>query len=116
MAQQTLENSKQVEKDQWVGFCDATSDGNRGRTISLEVIDPESGDETPVESAPLSAIVCDPEGKGNDITIETGSEQVDYAHTVQAPTELWQAQDSNGKLMAIEIKGEDGSQVIIRFA
>ena len=116
MAKRKFENSKQVEQGRWVEFFDMLSDGNRGRRISLEVIDPELGDESPIKDAALFSVVCDPVGKGNDIMIETGEKQVNYAHTVNAPTEVWQAQDENGELIALEINDESGAQTILRFS
>ena len=41
---------------------------------------------------------------------------MNYAHTVNAPTEVWQAQDENGELVALEIQDESGGQTILRFS
>lgn len=116
MAEQKFENSKKIEQDRWVEFFDMLSNGNRGRRVSLEVIDPEMGDKTPIKDAALFSVVCDPVGKGNDIIIETGEKQVNYAHTVNSPTEAWEAQDENGELIALQLNDESGAQTILRFS
>ena len=107
--------SKQIPQQRWLEFFDLLSDGNRGRSIAIEVISSEIGDEELIKNAPLFSVVCDPPDKGNDRVIETGKEQVNYAHTVTSPTEVWEAQDENGKVVALEIKDESGTQTILRF-
>lgn len=110
-----IKSSKQILQPQWVAFFDMLSDGKRGRKIKLNVSDPDAGDFEPIRGTPLLAIVCDPPNKGNDIVIETGKTEVNYAHTVNAPTEVWEAKDENGKLIALEIKDKTGTQTIISF-
>jgi hypothetical protein len=104
---------KQISQDRWLEFCDQFSDGNKGRKIKLEVIDREAGDLIPVESAPLWSLVYDPIKAGNHLTIEVGRDEVSYAHTIDAPTDIWEKQDDNGKAVALEILAQDGTQTII---
>ena len=107
--------NKQIPAEQWVEFFDMFTNGNKGRLIELEVLDPELGDETPVKDQPLLSLVYDPVGKGNDLTIEIGRDQVAYAHTIDAPNKVWQQQDENGKVVALEIKADDRTQAIVRL-
>lgn len=107
--------NKQIPAEQWVEFCDTFTNGNKGRLIVLEVLDPELGVQTPVKDQPLWSLVYDPVGKGNDLTIEIGRNEVAYGHTIDSPNELWQEQDDNGKAIALEIKAESGSQTIVRL-
>lgn len=106
---------KKVDRDRWVEFCDMLADGNRGRKVSIEVIQSGADSKVLIENASLMAVVCDPKTKGNDIVIETGEKQVSYAHTIAAPTELQKVQDENGELMALEIKDEDDTQTFLHF-
>ncbi len=105
--------NKQIPRDEWVEFFDMLTNGNKGRLINLELLDRELGDETPVKGQPLLSLVYDPVNKGNDLTIEIGRTQVAYAHTIDAPQEVWQAQDDNGKVVALEIKTNEGNQAIL---
>jgi len=107
--------TKQIPAEQWGGFFDTFTNGNKGRLIKLEVIDREMGDETPVENMPLRSLIYDPVGKGNDLTIEIGRDEVAYGHTIEAPNEVWQEQDENGRVVALEIKTEDGNQTILQL-
>ena len=105
--------NKQISQDRWVEFFDQFTNGNRGRRIKLEIVDPESGDEIPIQNAPLWSLVYDPVEKGNDLTIATGKEEVNYAHTILAPKVVWSAQDTNGKVTALEILDESNAQTIL---
>ena len=107
--------NKQIPAEQWVEFFDTFTNGNKGRLIDLKVLDCELGDETPVKEQPLLSLIYDPVDKGNDLTIEIGRTQVAYAHTIDAPNEVWQEQDDNGKVVALEIKADDETQAIVRL-
>lgn len=114
MAQNNL-NSKQIPQQRWLEFFDMFGDGNRGRTIAIEVINQEIGDEELIKDAPLMSIVYDPPEKDNNLAIETGKDEVNYAHNITAPTEVWEAQDENGEVVALEIKDESGTKTILRL-
>lgn len=107
--------NKQIPAEQWVEFFDTFTNGNRGRLIDLEVLDRELGDETPVKEQPLWSLIYDPANKGNDLTIEVGRDRVAYGHTIEAPNEVWQEQDDNGKVVALGIKADDENQAIMRL-
>lgn len=109
----TIEINKQIPQERWVEFFDMFSNGNRGRQIAIDVIDQESGDLELIKDAPLWAIVCDPVGKGDDLVIETGRQQVSYAHTVDAPTEVWTGQNDSGVVLAIRVTDAQGTQTIV---
>lgn len=115
MALKDNPNSKQIPQQRWLEFFDMFGDGNRGRTIAIEVINQEIGDEQLIENAPLMSIVYDPPDKDNNLAIETGKDEVNYAHNITAPTQLWEAQDENGEVMALEIEDESGTKTILRF-
>lgn len=107
--------SKQISEDRWVEFCDTVTDGNRGRKVTIELAE-SSGDRTLIKEASFLSLVCDPAGKGNDITIETGESQVNYAHTVTAPTEVTENQAESGKLAALEINDKEGTKTLVSFS
>jgi uncharacterized protein YuzE len=108
-----IQINKSVPQDRWIEFFDMFSSGNRGRQITIEAISQELGDEELIEDAFLMAIVYDPVGKGNDLVIETGRAQVSYAHTIDAPTEVWIGQDENGVVLAIRVVDAQGETTIL---
>jgi hypothetical protein len=113
--QNKIELTKSVPQERWGEFFDQFSDGNRGRHISIEVITPELGDEELIQNAPLMAMVYDRLGKGNDLVIETGKEEVTYAHTVDSPTEVLTGQSESGRMLAVWISDATGTKTLVKL-
>jgi hypothetical protein len=110
-----IEINKQIPQERWVEFFDMFSNSNRGRSIAIEIIDSDLGDQELIKDASLMAIVYDPVDKGNDLVIETGRETVSYSHTVDAPTEVWTGQDDNGVVLALKVADAQGRQTLVRL-
>ncbi|MCY7394448.1 MAG: DUF5335 domain-containing protein [Leptolyngbyaceae cyanobacterium CAN_BIN12] len=110
-----IEVSKSLPRERWGEFFDQFSDGNRGRHISIESISSEVGDEELIQNAPLLAIVYDRPGKGNDLVIEVGKDEVTYAHTIDAPTEVSTGQSSSGQMIALWISDAAGTKTLIKL-
>jgi Family of unknown function (DUF5335) len=110
-----IDINKSIEYDRWLEFFDQFSDGNRGRHVSIEILDSELGDEELIQNAPLMAMVYDPPNKGNKLTIETGKNEVTYAHTVDSPTEVLTGQDENGIMLAVQIRDAAGLKTLIKL-
>ena len=105
----------QIPQAQWQDFFVTFSNGNQGRELSLEVFDSESGDQAAAKQGPLMAVDYDPVGKGNDIVVTTGVDEIAYSHTIKAPVELWQAQHDNGEVGALEIVDQNNVKTILSF-
>ena len=110
-----IDLSKAVPRERWGKFFDQFSSGNRGRHLSIESISSELGDEELIQNAPLMAMVYDRPGKGNDLVIEVGKDEVTYAHTVDSPTEVLTGQNSEGQIIAIWISDAAGSKTLIKL-
>jgi len=110
-----IDITKTVSRERWGEFFDQFSDGNRGRHIAIETISTELGDETLIENTPLLALVYDRPGKGNDLVIEVGKEEVTYAHTIDAPTEVLTGQNANGQVVALWISDAAGTKTLIKL-
>jgi len=110
-----IDISKSVSRERWGEFFDQFTDGNRGRHISIEIIGSELGEAELIQNAPLMAMVYDRPGKGDDLVIEVGQEQVTYAHTVDSPTEVLTGQNSNGQIVAIQIADAAGAKTLIKL-
>ena len=105
--------TNQIPQDQWLDFFATFSNGNRGRAVSLEIFSPETGDQPAANQGPLMAVDYDPVGKGNDIVITTGIDEIDYSHTIQAPAEVWQAQNDDGEVSALEIVDQNNVKTVL---
>ncbi len=110
-----IDINKSVPRERWGEFFDQFSDGNRGRHISIEIISSELGDEELIQNAPLMAMVYDRPGKGDDLVIEVGQDEVTYAHTIDSPTEVLTGQDSNGVMIAVWISDAAGTKTLIKL-
>lgn len=111
-----MTQSKQISRSNWPDFCVTFSNGNKGRTVTIEVLGEEEGDCQVVNSAPLLGIAYDPLGKGNDLIVATGRHQVEYAHRIAAPTEVWEAQAKDGLVTRLEMVDQNGIKTVIAFA
>jgi hypothetical protein len=111
-----IDINKSIPRERWGEFFDQFSDGNRGRQISIEIISSEMGDEELIQNAPLMAMVYDRPGKGDDLVIEVGRDEVTYAHTIDSPTEVQTGQDSNGIMLAVQISDAAGTKTLVKLA
>jgi Family of unknown function (DUF5335) len=110
-----IDINKSVPSERWLEFFDQFADGNRGRHISIEILDTERGDEELIKNAPLMAMVYDPPKNGNKLTIETGKDEVTYAHTIDSPKEVLTGQDANGIMLAVQIRDAAGIPTLIKL-
>jgi Family of unknown function (DUF5335) len=110
-----IDINKSIPQERWLEFFDQFSDGNRGRHISIEILGSELGDAELIQDAPLMAMVYDPPKNGNKLTIETGKDEVSYAHTVDSPKEVLTGQDANGIMLAVQIRDATGIPTLIKL-
>ncbi len=111
-----MTQSKQISRSNWPDFCVTFSNGNRGRPVAIEVLGEEEGACRLVDSAPLLGIIHDSLGKGDDLIVAIGRHQVEYAHRIAAPAEIWKAQTKDGLITALEIVNQNGTKTVIAFA
>ena len=110
-----MAQTKQVQKERWLEWVSMFSNGNRGRKIAIEIVGPAEGDQPLTGAAPLFAVDYDPEGKGDDLVITTGRDEIDYTHKISAPAEIWESQDDNGKVETLEVVNQEGTKTIVEF-
>ncbi|PZO36148.1 MAG: ADP-ribose pyrophosphatase [Pseudanabaena frigida] len=104
-----------VPVEKWGEFFDRFSIGNLGRHISIENMDPELGDRELIKNAPLLAMIYDRPGKGDNLQIEVGKEQMTYGHTIESPTEVSTGQNSNGEIIAMCIASAAGRKTLVKL-
>ena len=110
-----MAQTKQIDQGRWSEFLSMFSNGNRGRLVAIEIADIADGDQPLSDAAPLFAVDFDPAGKGDDMVITTGRDDVDYTHKISDPLEIWESQDDNGKVTALEVIDRNGSKTIVAF-
>lgn len=111
----TIDISKSVPREQWDKFFDRFSESNRGRHISIKIIDSELGDKELIQNAPLLAMIYDRPGKGDNLAIEVGIDKMTYGHTVDSPTGVETGQNSNGEIIALQIADSAGRKILVKL-
>ncbi len=109
-----ITETKLIPGDRWQEYCDTFTNGNRGRPVSITVVEEDMG-VLLAEAVPFSAIDYDPQGKGDDFVISYGDKAPLTSHIVNVPVELWQAQDEYGKVIALEIINTENTKTILKF-
>jgi Family of unknown function (DUF5335) len=110
-----IDLSKSIPREEWGEFFDRFSGCNRGRLLSIEIIDLELGDQELIKDAPLLVIIYDRPGKGDNIAIEVGKDEVTYAHTIDSPNQVSTGQNLNGEIIAIWIADAAGRRTLIKL-
>ncbi len=107
--------NKQISPERWEEFCDTFTQGNRGRTVSIEIVGFEVGDQVLANSVPFSAIDFDTLYKGDAFVLSYGSAAPLTIHSISELAEVWQTQDENGVVVAFEIIDIEDRKTIIKI-
>jgi hypothetical protein len=110
-----IDVTKTVSTKQWEKFFDRFSTINYRRHISVKVVDSE-GDQELVNNALLLAMIYDRPGKGDNLAIEVGKDEMTYGHSIDAPTQILTGEDSNGEIMAIWIAEATGRKTLVKLS
>ena len=111
----TIALSKSIPQAQWGNFFDRFSGDHLGRHIAIEIIDSELGDEELIKNAPLLAIIYDRVGKGDNLAIEVGKDEMTYGHTIDSPKEVSTGENSNSEIVAIQVEDATGRKTLIKL-
>jgi len=104
-----------LPQEQWGEFFDLLSQDHRGQLISIQIIRPEFQDQYLIQNAPLLAMIYDRPGKGDNLMIEIGQDQVTYAHTIHSPTTVATEKNANGTDFALLITDAEGTTTAIKL-
>ncbi len=111
----TIALSKSIPQEQWSKFFDQFSFDHLGRQIEIEIIDSELGDQSLIKNAPLLAIIYDRPGKGDNLAIEVGKDEMTYGHSIDSPKEISTGENSNGEVVVIQIEDASGRETLIKL-
>lgn len=105
--------NRQIPESDWADFFVTFSNGNQGRAITIEIFDPESGSTGQQKQGTLMAVDYDPKGKGDDIVVTAGKNEIEYSHTIPGPVEVWQEQHDDGQVAAIAIVDQHNGKTVV---
>lgn len=91
-----MTKSKRIPAERRPGYWIMFTNGNRGMSLTLSSIDPETGYEARAGEMPLFGICYDPIGTGDDMTISLGKNSPKFNHVVKAPVAFWESHDEKG--------------------
>ena len=106
----------QIQQNDWVTFFDSFSNKHRGWLVTLEIMDPDIGDQTEARDLPLVGITAELNERGADqIEIVVGDESDTHvSNTIVEPSEVWLKSSDKGADEVLEIKGENET-ALLRF-
>lgn len=104
----------------WLEFFDQFNDDNRGRLITLKLLDRQLGDFEVLRRKPLHSITYDRPNQGNDLMVTVGGSHPDhgatYAHRIVYPQFVTLITDEEGVILTCTVTDDDHAQTIISFA
>jgi hypothetical protein len=108
--------TREIQRNEWVSFFDSFSSRHQGWLVTVQIMDPEIGDQTEARDLPLEGITAELNERGPDqIEISIGNQADRHVtNTVVDPRQLWLKSNDEGADEVLEIKGENET-VLIRF-
>jgi hypothetical protein len=108
--------TREIQRNEWVSFFDSFSSRHRGWLVTVEIMDPEIGDQTEARDLPLVGITAELNERGPDqIEILVGNQADRHvSNSVVAPKQVWLKSSDEGADEVLEIKSENET-VLIRF-
>jgi hypothetical protein len=108
-------STKQIEPDRWWEYLANCTNANQGKPVSVRSYDPSIEGQLFAHEAALKTINYDPLAYGQDIVIWVGRGNIEYIHTVDAPTGLIAVHNDDGELSALEIVDQNDFKTCISF-
>jgi hypothetical protein len=108
--------TQEIQRNEWMNFFDSFSNRHRGWLVTVEIMDPDIGDQTEARDLPLVGITAELNERGPDqIEILVGNQADRHvSNSVVDPKQVWLKSSDEGADEVLEIKGEKET-VLIRF-
>jgi hypothetical protein len=108
--------TQEIRRNEWVSFFNSFSSRHLGWLVTVEIMDPEIGDQTEARDLPLVGITAELNERGPDqIEILVGNQADRHvSNSVVDPKQVWLKSSDEGADEVLEIKGENET-VLIRF-
>jgi len=108
--------TREIQRNEWVSFFDSFSSRHLGWLVTVEIMNPEIGDQTEARDLPLGGITAELNERGPDqIEILVGNQADRHvSNSVVDPKQVWLKSGDEGADEVLEIKGENET-VLIRF-
>ena len=103
----------------WEEFFEQFTEDNRGRPITLQILDQQLGSFNLLSSTPLHSVIYEPPDHGNDLVVAVSrqlkSREVTFAHTIVYPQSMTIVTDDDGVILSCIVTDDDYAQTVIHF-
>ena len=105
--------TREIPREEWIGFLNDFSKKHEGWIVVLEVLGPDIGDQEETDDLPLVGISADVKDGENRILITTGGRpETHLTRIINGPKRVWYKTPQIVADEAIEIEGEDGTTLL----
>jgi hypothetical protein len=108
--------TREIPRGEWAAFFDGFSQRHKGWLVTIEMLNPEIGDQIQARDLPLEGITLDRNGRGDDsIEVIAGAKAESHiSHSIGGPLRVWLKQTREGADEVLEIESRSGA-VLLRF-
>lgn len=103
----------------WLDFFAQFTDDNKGRLITLQLLDKQMGDFDLLRHKPLFSIIYERPNCGNDLVVTVsrslGIHEATYAHRIVYPQTINIVTDEDGVVLSCTVTDDDHAQTVISF-
>ena len=108
-----MSTTKQILREDWIGYMDDFTSGNKGRKTSIEIY--EDGKQMLAHDMPFQSIVYDPVGKGDALSIALKSESGALSHVIDSPVQINAVHNKQGEVISLEVTDSEEALTLILF-
>jgi hypothetical protein len=102
----------EIDRNRWKPFFDSFTRKHDRWLTTIEVMDPEIGDQIQVHELPLQGITAQSEGNRNvEISVLDEAEH-HLLHTIDAPRRVWLKQTEDGVDEVLEFETAQGATLV----
>ena len=104
----------EIPRSEWVSFFDSFNNRHRGRLITMEIMNPDFGDQVEVRDLPLEGITVELSEENDQFEITVGYERDQHlSKTIPGPRKVWLKQDDEGADEALEIDAKTEKTLLL---
>lgn len=108
-----MSTTKQILPEDWIGYTDTFTSGNKGRKTSIELY--EDGKHMLAHDMLFQSLVFDPPGKGDALSIALSSDSGGLSHVIDSPLQILEVHNKQGQVISLEITNKEDVLTLVLF-
>ena len=106
----------EIPKENWMRFVDDVNRRALGRSIRLEVVGRELGDQEMGDLLPLRGIAFETKGSARGaLFIMAGTDEEELTHEITTPTRVYLEHNEAAEMEWLAIEEADGARTLVHF-